>query len=353
MSEWYYAHGGEQKGPVPVSELQRLAGNGDFDPASDLVWREGMEDWKPAGTVDELGAAFSKPAAESAEAPTASAAPTTAPAPSAADVNPYAAPAVHDPGAPVATVDGDLPEIEPGSEPLEIGACISRAFELTKKHFGMIVAVGAIYLGISWGVGMVLGVIEALVGGGFQPNFEINPATGEFESVQNQASPAQIAVSILTNVISQVLSIFLSLGTTRIGLNIVTGKPYNLGMIFGGAQQLLRAVGASIVYGLAVVIGILLLIVPGIYIALRFGQYMNAIVDKDMGAMESLAYSSRITQGQKWPLFGLAILSFLIVLAGAIALLVGLIFAYPIVWLAAFVAYRWMQHGSAILRVNA
>lgn len=60
MSEWYYAHDGEQKGPVPVSELHRLAANGDFDPVNDLVWREGMSDWKPAGTVPEL--APSKPA---------------------------------------------------------------------------------------------------------------------------------------------------------------------------------------------------------------------------------------------------------------------------------------------------
>jgi hypothetical protein len=58
MSEWYYAHDGEQKGPVPVSELRRLADDGNFDPQSDLVWREGMDDWKPAGTVAELKGAF-------------------------------------------------------------------------------------------------------------------------------------------------------------------------------------------------------------------------------------------------------------------------------------------------------
>ncbi|GAA5482520.1 GYF domain-containing protein [Haloferula sargassicola] len=60
MSQWYYSHDGQQKGPVPVSELSRLASAGDFDPETDLVWREGMPDWQPAVTVDDLP--FGKPA---------------------------------------------------------------------------------------------------------------------------------------------------------------------------------------------------------------------------------------------------------------------------------------------------
>lgn len=64
MSQWYYAHGGQQKGPVPISELQRLASAGDFDPENDLVWREGMDDWKPAVTVPELAADFRKPSTD-------------------------------------------------------------------------------------------------------------------------------------------------------------------------------------------------------------------------------------------------------------------------------------------------
>ena len=32
-------------------------------------------------------------------------------------------------------------------------------------------------------------------------------------------------------------------------------------------------------------------------------------------------------------------------IAGALALLVGLIFAYPVVWLSWMVAFRWMQYG--------
>lgn len=55
MSDWYYAHDGQQKGPVPISELERLASQGEFEPEKDLVWREGMDDWKPAAEVADFG----------------------------------------------------------------------------------------------------------------------------------------------------------------------------------------------------------------------------------------------------------------------------------------------------------
>lgn len=46
--EWYYAVGGQQKGPVAEDELQRLAGQGIVN-AETLVWREGMPGWQPYG----------------------------------------------------------------------------------------------------------------------------------------------------------------------------------------------------------------------------------------------------------------------------------------------------------------
>jgi hypothetical protein len=347
MSEWYYAHGGEQKGPVPVSELQRLAGTGEFDPAADLVWRDGMPDWKPAGAVEELGALFQPATGEPPTAPT-TAEPAT---PASGDFNPYAAPAAPETVmASSGTAGDDRQEIPPGSDPLQVGACISRGFELMKANLGMVIAVVVIFGAISWTAGSVFGVIEGLLGGGIQPGFEIDPQTGEFQPQNQEITPAQVLVSIVVNLINQLVSVFLALGMTRIGLNIVDGREFSIGMLFGEAGKLVRAFLAGLLYGLAVAVGLVLLIVPGIYIALRYGQYQAAIVDRDMGVMESLAYSSRITEGQKWPLLGLAILSFLIVIAGVLALCVGVVFAYPIVWLAGVVAYRWMQYGSGVVR---
>jgi len=44
--DWYYAVGGERKGPVPEEELVRLAHSGEVI-GSTLVWKHGMTDWRP------------------------------------------------------------------------------------------------------------------------------------------------------------------------------------------------------------------------------------------------------------------------------------------------------------------
>ncbi len=59
--DWYYARGGKQMGPVPSTELKRLAAAGELTP-DDLVWREGLSEWAPAGSVRGLFGDESQPA---------------------------------------------------------------------------------------------------------------------------------------------------------------------------------------------------------------------------------------------------------------------------------------------------
>ena len=94
-------------------------------------------------------------------------------------------------------------------------------------------------------------------------------------------------------------------------------------------------------------IGLLLLIVPGIYIALRYGHFMTAIVDRDLGVFEAFSYSESITTNNLMNLFVLGLLGMVAVFVGAILCLVGLVVAVPVVWLGGLVAYRWMQYGSS------
>jgi hypothetical protein len=51
---WFYSHEGERLGPVSLDELRAKALQGELNPRLDLVWTQGMTDWKPAGEVDAL-----------------------------------------------------------------------------------------------------------------------------------------------------------------------------------------------------------------------------------------------------------------------------------------------------------
>jgi hypothetical protein len=63
---WFYAEGGQKRGPVPISELlRRLASIADSRRV--LVWREGLDSWKPVAEVREISEQL-RPLPESAPA---------------------------------------------------------------------------------------------------------------------------------------------------------------------------------------------------------------------------------------------------------------------------------------------
>src|SRR5687768_1474757 len=125
MTQWYYAQGGQQKGPVTFEDLRNLASTGALA-QGDLVWNGSMKDWVPAGSVE--GLFVSAAASRAGEG-----------APMADPSNPYAAPGSAWQPQAIAPSGGALDEIPPGSEPIDIMACIKRGFELTKRHFGVII----------------------------------------------------------------------------------------------------------------------------------------------------------------------------------------------------------------------
>lgn len=51
--QWYYSKNNTQLGPVEQAELAAKLTSGEVA-ASDLIWREGMLDWVPAGQVAEF-----------------------------------------------------------------------------------------------------------------------------------------------------------------------------------------------------------------------------------------------------------------------------------------------------------
>jgi hypothetical protein len=321
MKEWFYARGGQQSGPVTFDQLKELARGGGLDAAKDLVWTSSMKDWQPAGQVEGL---FDTPSRQDV--------------PAADPANPYAAPqsAWNEP---LPAAGAALQEISPGSEPIDVGACVKRGFELTKRNFGTILLIGLAYFGVSIAASLVLGGIDSALGFGTTQSQWQSGGGNAFAKYQQTGGP-------FTMILGNALSILLSLGLVRIGLNLASGKQVSVTMLFGEGRKLLPAIGASIIFGVMMVIGFILLIIPGIYVILRYGQFMNAMVDRDLGVMDSFSYSSSITTNNRLNIFLLGLLSIAIAIAGALALVVGLIFAYPLIWLSWMVAFRWMQYGS-------
>ncbi len=118
-------------------------------------------------------------------------------------------------------------------------------------------------------------------------------------------------------------------------------------------QPFLKYLGTVILYALAAAVGLVLLIIPGVIamLALQFGHY--AVIDRNLGPIEALKESMRITRGNLWEL--LVLFAFIVALniAGALALLVGLFVTVPVSWLAIVHAYRTLEHRASEVAVGA
>jgi len=53
MEQWHIIVNGQQSGPISLEELKQRIDAGSVT-AKDLVWRQGMQQWQPAGSVAEL-----------------------------------------------------------------------------------------------------------------------------------------------------------------------------------------------------------------------------------------------------------------------------------------------------------
>jgi hypothetical protein len=83
--------------------------------------------------------------------------------------------------------------------------------------------------------------------------------------------------------------------------------------------------GASILAGIAITIGLILIIVPGLYLITIWAVIIPVIVLEQSGVMASFGRSHQLVRGRGWHVFGTLVLAWLILLA--VNLILGLIFA--------------------------
>jgi uncharacterized membrane protein len=144
----------------------------------------------------------------------------------------------------------------------------------------------------------------------------------------------------ILSLVGAVVSLIVQVGMTKILLDLHDGKKVNFSHLWSHYHLVITYFLASLLYGLMVVVGLILLIVPGVYLALKFQFYGFLIVDKKMGVMDSLKKSSEMTEGSMWNLFLFALLLLVINFAGALIFGIGLLVTIPTSLMATIYVYR-------------
>lgn len=96
-------------------------------------------------------------------------------------------------------------------------------------------------------------------------------------------------------------------------------RDYSMGDLVSQAMPfILPLIGAGILSGLGVGIGLFLLVVPGLILLTIWSVIAPVIVIEGSGVIDSFGRSRELVRGNGWPVFGVIIVAFLIALIGGL-----------------------------------
>jgi hypothetical protein len=174
---------------------------------------------------------------------------------------------------------------------IEIGSCIARSWGLLTRHFWLIV-----------GAAFVLGLIQGAVG-------------------------------LLAGVCMGSLYFLL--------LKLIRGERAEFGDAFAGfSLAFLPLFLAGLVSGLLTCAGLLLCLLPGIYLAVAWVFALPLVIDKKMDFWPAMELSRKVVHRHWWVFFGLLLVNVLICLLGLAACIIGVFIAQPVAYGALIYAYE-------------
>ena len=209
---------------------------------------------------------------------------------------------------------------------ISIGDIIGKAFEFAKKY-------GLPMAAMLFAAGVFCGIISKI------PNIGGSYLHQSTEGVFQLAVLGQVlASSFLQLIINSVVGVSIFASILEILRNNGGRYRFNHGL---SPVVYLKVVGCQFIYGLAVYVGLIFLIAPGIFFAVRWVFAPIYLIDHpEAGIGEALRASWDKTADHFWPLLGLGIVTGIIAGAGLLVCCVGYFFTMTILYVAQVITYR-------------
>ncbi len=144
---------------------------------------------------------------------------------------------------------------------------------------------------------------------------------GQHEAMFNQNATGWIIAAV--GWITWIIGTYVVQGmVVKASVSSFNGKVLGLGEAFEvGVRVFLPLFGLGIIVGLGTGLGFILLIVPGIILAVMWSASTGVLVVENRGVFESMQRSRDLTRGYRWQIFGLAVIY--VIASMLIGMLVG------------------------------
>jgi len=186
-----------------------------------------------------------------------------------------------------------------GGGSVDVGQAFGYAWSKFQQHAGQLIAIIAVVVAVNV-VGSVL-------------RFSIDSALVGF------------VLAIVFWILGQVLTI----GTLNAGLFITRGEAPEIGKVFS-TDRLGDYIVASILFGIAVAIGLILCVIPGIVLAVMLSFYGYFVLDQNMNGMDALKASFDLVKSNGGNVIVVLIVAFVVNIIGLALCGVGMLVSAPV-----------------------
>lgn len=198
-----------------------------------------------------------------------------------------------------------------------IGEALGFGWNTAVKNVGLLVAFLSIYL------------VLDLVGGGL-----------EFVAKKVDDPTWRITALLFKLLFYWPIHFWLTTGFLVVSLKFIRGLNASFEDCFPSLKKVLIYFGGTLMVALAFFGGLLLFIIPGFVFLMRYQFAPYLMVDKELSLGEAFSLSARMTQGEKWHLFGMVWVCFGVLLVGLLACCIGVLWAWALVQIAYVQVYR-------------
>jgi hypothetical protein len=211
----------------------------------------------------------------------------------------------------------------PGLPSRGVGEILSTAFEIYKANAqGLLMIVAIVVVPLTFISAFLAGVV-------FAPTTETQTVFGEqIEVVSTRSAGIAIIVALLAALIGVIINAVLQAAIMRGAAQGSIGDPVDIDASYKwGFKRFGSVLWISILVGLAVAVGLLLFIIPGLIFLVMFSVAIPALVVENLRGTDSMSRSWNLVKGHFWHAAGVVVLAFIIaaVVSGVITAIGGAI----------------------------
>jgi uncharacterized membrane protein len=151
------------------------------------------------------------------------------------------------------------------------------------------------------------------------------------------------------HILGWIIVVLAKMGLYRSTLMIADGQKPGFDQLYQNWRLFLSWIVSNFLFGILFFLGLLLILIPGFYVWAKYGLFPFTILDKDVGPMQALKETGKISEGNLWPIFLLFLACTGLNIIGLLLFGIGLLLTIPVTLIALAAAYRKLNLKKQLL----